>query len=94
MRSPIANGYHVQNLLWALLAPIRPDLENEENLTSLGPKYPRFDLGIPSLRLVLEVKFVRGGTTRDYAAVIKQVAADASLYVSESTLYDRIVAVV
>lgn len=37
---------------------------------------------------------MRGGTTRDYAAVIEEVAADASLYDSDRTRYDQIVAFV
>lgn len=91
---PINNEYHVQNLLWAVLAPVFPDLEDEENLPSFGQKHPRFDLGIPSLRLIIEVKFVRGGTTRDYTDVIDQIAADASLYDGDRRRYDRIVAFV
>jgi hypothetical protein len=87
----IENEYHVQNLLWAILAPIFPDLENEENFPSLGHKHPRCDLVIPSLRLIIEVKFMRKGTSGDFSKMIEEIAADASLYLSDTSKYDRII---
>lgn len=90
----IENEYHVQALLWAILAPIFPDLEDEENLPSVGHKRPRVDLALPSIRTLIEVKFMRGGSQSDFAKVIDEVAADASLYLSAVTGYDRIVAFV
>ncbi len=90
----IENEYHVQSLLWTILAPIFPDLEDEENLPSVGHKRPRVDLAVPSIRTLIEVKFMRGGSQSDFAKVIEEVAADASLYLSSSIPYDRIVAFV
>lgn len=90
----IENEYHVQALLWTILAPIFPDLEDEENLPSVGHKRPRVDLAVPSIRTLIEVKFMRGGSQSDFAKVIEEVAADASLYLSASIPYDRIVAFV
>ncbi len=90
----IENEYHVQALLWTILAPIFPDLEDEENLPSVGHKRPRVDLAVPSLRTLIEVKFMRGGSQSDFAKVIDEVAADASLYLSAVTGFDRIVAFV
>ncbi len=57
----IDNEYHVQNLLWVLLAPIFPDLDDEQYLTKIGQKNPRADLYIPSMKLIVEVKFLRAG---------------------------------
>ncbi|NSZ05836.1 hypothetical protein G6M14_05590 [Agrobacterium tumefaciens] len=90
----IENEYHVQALLWTILAPIFPDLEDEENLPSVGHKRPRVDLAVPTLRTLIEVKFMRGGSQSDFAKVIDEVAADASLYLSAETGFDRIVAFV
>jgi hypothetical protein len=90
----IANEYNVQDLLWAVLAPLFPDLEDEEGLPSLGPKHPRADLGIPRLRTIVEVKFLRRDRQADRAQLIEEVAADASLYLSKTTEYDGIVAYV
>jgi hypothetical protein len=91
VRWAIDNEYHVQDLLWVVLAPIFPDLEDEENLPSLGQKHPRADLGIPSLNLIVEAKFVYDGSSREFANIIEQVAADASLYVTSSSAYRHVI---
>jgi hypothetical protein len=93
-RWEIENEYHVQNLMWAVLAPVLADLEDEENRPSLGQKKPRADLGIRSLRTIIEVKFMRSAGQPACAKIIEEVAADASLYLSRSTVYDNIIAVV
>uniref|UniRef100_E6VP09 Uncharacterized protein n=1 Tax=Rhodopseudomonas palustris (strain DX-1) TaxID=652103 RepID=E6VP09_RHOPX len=93
-RWDVENEYHAQNLLWAVLAPILSDLENEENLPSIGHKNPRADLGVPSLRTIIEVKFMRNAGQQACAKIIEEVAADASLYLSKSTAYDNIIAFV
>lgn len=90
-RWDIENEYHVQNLLWTVLAPILPDLEDEENLPSVGHKNPRADLCIPSLRTIIEVKFMRKAGQRACAELIGQIGEDASLYLSNSRDYDNIV---
>jgi hypothetical protein len=56
-RWDIENEYHVQDMLWIILAPVFPDLDDEEWLKSLGQHHPRADLAIPSLELIVEVKF-------------------------------------
>ncbi|MBX3302405.1 MAG: hypothetical protein KF693_09325 [Nitrospira sp.] len=85
----IDNEYHVQNLLWFLLAPIFPDLRNEEYTASVGQVRPRVDLVVPSLQLIVEVKFVRAG--KPFSDVIREVAEDASLYLTQSTSYIGII---
>ncbi|MBD9522791.1 hypothetical protein IB262_23120 [Ensifer sp. ENS02] len=90
----VENEYHVQALLWTILAPIFPDLEDEENLPSVGHKRPRVDLAVPSIRTLIEVKYMRGGAQSDFAKVIDEVAADASLYLSTTKAFDKIVAFV
>ncbi|MDM7980198.1 MAG: hypothetical protein QUV71_07620 [Rhizobium sp.] len=93
-RWDIENEYHVQSFLWTILAPVYPDLEDEENLPSIGHKHPRADLGIPSLRTVIEVKFLRSSGQAALAKVTEEVAADASLYLSTENGYDNIMVVV
>lgn len=78
VRWDVENEYHVQNLLWAVLAPSFPDLNAEEYAPPVGQKNPRMDLTIPSLRLVIEVKFVRPGAR--FADIVEEIAADAALY--------------
>jgi hypothetical protein len=77
-RWDIENEYHVQALLWAVLAPIFPDLSDEQTLPPVGQKYPRVDLAITSMGLVVEAKFVRPQTR--FQDIIGEIAEDASLY--------------
>lgn len=89
----IDNEYHVQDMLWAILAPTFPDLDDEEWLKSLGQHHPRADLAIPSLRVIVEVKFARKGG-KPFSALIQEVAADASTYLQDGSAYTSIVAFV
>ena len=52
----IENEYHVQSLLFTVLKPIFPELDEEKYLASTGRYQPRADLCLPSLQLVIEVK--------------------------------------
>jgi hypothetical protein len=72
------NEYHVQNLLYAILAPLFPDLNDEETLPPIGQKNPRVDLSIPSLRTIVEVKFLRPGVA--VQKMISEIAEDVGLY--------------
>lgn len=74
----IENEYHFQSLLYAILRPIFPDLREEEYSVSVGPTQPRADLFIPSLKLVIEVKFWY--QKKNSRNLINELAADASLY--------------
>ena len=80
---PIMNEYHVQNLLYALLAPIFNDIADEVNLQPVGQKNPRIDLYLPSLHTIIEVKY-RKNTKKSFAALVGEIAEDASLYRAES----------
>jgi len=85
----IDNEYHVQNILWLLLAPMFPDLVDEDATPKVGPVQPRADIGIPALRLIVEAKFMRSGDgPKD---VIEQIAEDASLYLVPGSRYDCMV---
>jgi hypothetical protein len=88
----VENEYHVQDMLGAILAPYFPDLDDEEWLKSLGQHHPRADFAIPSLNLIIEVKFLRQGTTSALSNLIQEVAADASTYLQESSSFRNIIA--
>ncbi len=90
-RWDIQNEYHVQSVLWAMLAPVFPGIVDEEYLRKIGPKQPRADLGLPGLRTIIEVKYMRDG---EFSRTLGGVAEDTSLYLSGDTGYDRIVAFV
>ncbi|MCU1338037.1 MAG: hypothetical protein JWO19_3618 [Bryobacterales bacterium] len=74
----IDNEYHVQNLLWATLAPIFPDLDDEQYLAKIGQKSPRADLHVPSMKIIIEAKFLRSGESMQ--KVIDEISSDTGLY--------------
>lgn len=75
----LENEYHVQNLLYVLLAPIFNDIADEVNLQPVGHKNPRIDLYLPSLHTIIEVKY-RKDVKKSFPALIGEIAEDASLY--------------
>lgn len=91
-RWDIQHEYHVQSLVWAVLRPVFPGLEDEENLPSLGPKHPRADILIPGLRLVIEIKYLREATQAARARIIEEIAADSSMYRTANSGYEAIIA--
>jgi hypothetical protein len=93
-RWDIENEYHVQNLLWTILAPVFPDVDDEENLPSIGHARPRADLAVPSLRTLIEVKFLRRSGHAALREITEEIAADTSLYLSRTSNFDTIVVVV
>jgi hypothetical protein len=84
----IENEYHVQNMLWLLLAPLFPDLIDEDSTPKVGPVQPRGDIGIPSLRLIVEAKFMR--VDDPPKRVVEQIAEDASLYLVPGSQYEYV----
>lgn len=85
----IDNEYHVQNLLWNILAPIFPDLNDEEYTPAIGQLQPRADICIPSLKLIIEIKFMRANKAPK--ELIEEMAADASLYLTAGSNYKSII---
>lgn len=91
-RWEIDHEYHVQNLLWTLLRPVFPDLVDEQSLPKVGHKTPRYDLGVPSLNTVIEVKFMRRLGQAECRKTTEEIAADRSLYIGTATGYSRLIA--
>lgn len=86
----IDNEYNVQSLLWAILYPIYKEaLVDEVYLEDWGNKRPRIDLGITSLKLIIEVKLAR--SQRDFTEIEEQVAGDVGLYFKDRTRFDRMI---
>ena len=75
----VENEYHVQNLLYVLLAPIFNDIADEVTLQPVGQKNPRIDLYLPALHTIIEVKY-RKDTKKSFPMLIGEIAEDASLY--------------
>ena len=91
-RWEVDHEYHVQNLLWTLLRPVFSDLVDEQSLPKVGHKMPRYDLGVPSLGTIVEVKFMRKGGSIACKKVTEEIAADRSLYLGPATGYSRLIA--
>ncbi|MCY3984926.1 MAG: hypothetical protein OXE85_13550 [Roseovarius sp.] len=87
----IDHEYHVQNLLWTVLRPVFPDLVDEETLSKLGHTSPRYDLGVPSLHTIIEVKYMRRLGQSELRKIANEVAADHSLYLRKGSGYSKIV---
>ncbi len=88
----IDHEYHVQNLLWTLLRPVFSDLVDEQSLPKVGHKTPRYDLGVPSLGTIVEVKFMRKAGSAACRKTTEEIAADRSLYLGPTTGYSRLIA--
>lgn len=85
----VDHEYHVQNLVWFLLSPLFPDAKFEENKSAVGFVHPRLDIVLPSLRLIIEVKFWRQAVKAD--EMIREIAEDLSLYLTADAPYDSVV---
>ena len=88
----VDHEYHVQNLLWTLLRPVFSDLVDEQALPKVGHKTPRYDLGVPSLGTIIEVKFMRRAGSAECRKITEEIAADRSLYLGAATGYSRLIA--
>lgn len=81
----VQNEYHVQSLLYFILAPLFPDLEDEFYLENTGQLNPRADIGLPSLNLIIEVKYLR--KSKSFQNMLEEIAADATLYFKKESVY-------
>jgi hypothetical protein len=88
----IDNEYHVQDLLWVVLAPLFSDLENEPYSKKLGFVQPRADLTIPSLKLIIEAKFAYASDS--LKKIQRELSEDAAAYFPEGGFFDRMIAFV
>ncbi|MEU3978868.1 hypothetical protein AB0F77_01965 [Streptomyces sp. NPDC026672] len=84
---PITSEREIQNILWLMLRPVFDDLVEEETLQRLGHSIYRADFGIPSLALLIEVKYARKAT--DFKTFEKEIYDDYIGYLSGNSLYRR-----
>lgn len=86
----IDDEYDVQALLWAILYPIyQSALVDEAYLPNWGNVQPRVDLGVTTLKLIIEVKIAR--EPRDFAKFEEQIAGDLGLYFKVTSQFDRMI---
>lgn len=87
---PITAEREVQDILWLILRSVFEDVVDEDTLPKLGHSAYRPDFGIPSLRVLVEVKYAR--SAGDFKSIEKEVLEDSVAYLSNSRpRYDGIV---
>jgi len=86
---PVTAEREVQDILWLMLRPVFDDLVAEEVLPMLGHSTYRADFGIPSLGILIEVKYAR--KSGDFKEIEKQVLEDSVAYLNGVTAYKEIV---
>lgn len=90
IRWVIRSEREVQDILWLILRSVFDDVLDEETLPKFGHSTYRADFGIPSLRLLVEAKFVR--QAGDFKSVEKEILEDSVAYLQATDRYDRILA--
>lgn len=84
----IRSEREVQDILWVILRSAFPDLEDEDTLPKFGHSTYRADLGIPSLGLLIEVKFARSAA--EFKEIEKQVLEDIVPYLRSPERYRQV----
>lgn len=88
VRWPVRSEREVQDILWTMLRPLCLDLEDEDTLPKFGHSAYRADFGIPSLGLLIEVKFAFAAS--NFKAIEKQVLEDVVPYLKSPERYREI----
>jgi hypothetical protein len=88
VRWVIRSEREVQDILWMILRALFNDLEDEDTLPKFGHSTYRADLGIPSLGLLIEVKFARSAT--DFKTIEKEVLEDIVPYLRSPERYREV----
>jgi hypothetical protein len=86
---PIKNEREVQDIIWLMMRPYYPDLQDEETLPKFGHSSYIVDFAIPSLRTLLEVKYCRKSS--EFKKIEKEIMEDGIAYLANIDHYDRII---
>lgn len=71
----IENEYDIQGILWLVLRTVFDDLRYEESFPKLGRSGHRYDIAVPQLGLIIEVKYTRASS--DFQKILDEVSKDA-----------------
>ena len=87
---PVNSEREVQDILWLILRSVFDDVVDEETLPKAGHSTYRADFGIPSLGVLIEVKYARRRS--DFKEKIEpEVMVDSVAYLHGTTAYKEIV---
>jgi hypothetical protein len=88
VRWPITSEKHVQDILWLILRAYFEDLVDEDALPKFGHKYHITDFAIPSLRLLIEVKYIY--KRAEFKKIEEQIMVDSVAYLAKTQDYDKV----
>jgi len=88
IRWRIVSEREVQDILWLILRSYFDDLIDEEALPKFGHKFHKPDFAIPSLRLLIEVKYAY--QKDDFKKIEQEIMIDTVAYLYNTQDYDRI----
>jgi hypothetical protein len=91
-RENLRNEDDVQRVLWTMLRAHFDDLVDEEYLRRFGLKNYRLDIGVRSLRTIVEAKYVRPG--EGLGKFQDQVLADVQGYLKSTEEFDKLVVLI
>ena len=77
---PITSEREIQDILWLVLRSVFDDVTDEDTNPKVGHASTRADFGIPSLRLLVEVKYLYEGTTAEFKKIEQEVMIDSVAY--------------
>lgn len=89
IRWEIRSEREVQDVLWLMLRSVFEDVVDEDPLPKLGHSSFRTDFGIPTLGVLVEVKYVYKAS--DFKKIESQVMVDAAAYLEQSDRYREII---
>jgi hypothetical protein len=92
IRWPITSEREIQDILYLVLRSVFDDVNDEDPNPKVGHASTRSDFGIPSLRLLIEVKYIYAGTAGEFKKIEQEVMTDSVAYLQRATHYDEIVA--
>lgn len=84
---PITSEREIQNIIWIMLRPVFDDLVDEETLRKIGHSTYRADFAIPSLGLLIEVKYARKAA--DFKVYEKEIFEDYVAYLTDNGPYRK-----
>ena len=86
---PITQEREVQDIVWLILRSYFDDLVDEEALPKFGHSFYKPDFGIPSIGLLVEVKYAR--KKGDFKEIEKQVMEDSIGYLQNTDRYNKMI---
>ena len=88
IRWKIVSEREIQDILYLVLRSYFDDLIDEEAMPKFGHKFHKPDFAIPSLRLLIEVKYAY--QKNDFKKLEQEIMVDTKAYLSNTQDYDRI----